>query len=159
MQCPRKMAFGLSAIRKYFIHKLFSPHSFIHSVVIGNMLNTQDLDPYLRQIMVLNRCCWIDVEQLLSPFTCGSPSRGVLWSLRRAAKSKKERKQWALATLRALSFGQRVQGGFTGKSFTARCQLYIWVSPSVDLVLISPKIQRSLWKCLKHTLNYQDLKG
>lgn len=35
-----KMAFGLSAIRKYFIHMLFSStHSFIHSIIIENMLN------------------------------------------------------------------------------------------------------------------------
>lgn len=51
-----------------------------------------------------------------------------------------------MATLTALSFVQRVQGGFTGKSFTTRCQLYIWISPSMDVVLISPKIQRSPWK-------------
>lgn len=51
-----------------------------------------------------------------------------------------------MAILTALSFGQRVQGGFTGKSFTTKCQLYIWISPSMGVVLISPKIQRSLWK-------------
>lgn len=51
-----------------------------------------------------------------------------------------------MAILTALSFGQRVQSGFTDKSFTTKCQLYIWISPSMGIVLISPKIQRSPWK-------------
>lgn len=99
--------------------------------------------------------CWTSV----STINLGSPSRGVLWSLSTAAKSeekKREREKSTLVTLRALSFEQRVQGGFTDKSFTTGCQMYIWVSPVMGIVLIFPQIQRSLWKCLKQTLNYQD---
>lgn len=59
-----------------------------------------------------NWWCWIDAEQPFSLLTWGSLSRGILWSLSTSTKTEKEREKSTVATLRALSFGQRVQGGF-----------------------------------------------